>query len=305
MTINQLEYFCSAAQQKNFTRAAEEHFVAQTAISQQIKALERELGFDLFVRTKRVVNITPAGQSFYNDVMGILQLLQNAVQKAAGIAMRSSGQMNSFVRIGHMGHLRSHFLPEIISRLYIQNSTLDISISEMAAFDLEKKLESDILDIIFTVEFEDEPQENAKPGIERRVLFTSPLCAVAATSHWLVSRSEVNRSELAGERIVMVDPSIGGSAILNVSNERCREAGFEPDYLMVKSVVEAYQMIEAGICIGFYPAVSKREGEEVVYVPLNGEKEKVNVVAKWNKRSSNQALHFVCDILETTYGTKE
>ena len=67
MSIQRLPVFLSAAEHLNFTRAAEEQCISQTAVSQQIKLLEQELGYALFVRGKRGVSLTPAGEVFYRQ----------------------------------------------------------------------------------------------------------------------------------------------------------------------------------------------------------------------------------------------
>ena len=76
MKIEKLYYFESAARQKSFTKAASECLVAQPAISHSIKSLESELGFDVFVRDKKNVSLTPQGEVFYNDVVKILDNIE-------------------------------------------------------------------------------------------------------------------------------------------------------------------------------------------------------------------------------------
>ena len=61
MKTSQLEYFVSAAKHRSFTKAAKECYTVQSAVSQQITALENELGFELFHRTGKGLTLTPAG----------------------------------------------------------------------------------------------------------------------------------------------------------------------------------------------------------------------------------------------------
>ena len=89
MSIHRLPVFIAAARNLNFTKAAEELCISQTAISQQIKQLEQELGFELFVRSKRGVQLTPAGEAFYRRCEKISTQYNNAVALAEKIA---SGQ---------------------------------------------------------------------------------------------------------------------------------------------------------------------------------------------------------------------
>ena len=61
MDLRQLEYFAAVARHRHFTRAAEELYVTQPALSQQVRRLERELGLELLKRTSSGVELTPAG----------------------------------------------------------------------------------------------------------------------------------------------------------------------------------------------------------------------------------------------------
>lgn len=67
MELQQLRYVLAVAEKRNFTRAAEQCFVVQSALSHQIKALEQELGVTLFARTSRRVELTDAGAAFLPD----------------------------------------------------------------------------------------------------------------------------------------------------------------------------------------------------------------------------------------------
>mgnify|MGYP000273188610 CR=1 FL=1 len=73
MNTRQVEYFLAVAEELNFTRAAERLFVSQTAVTQQIKALEEQLGVKLFERTKKKVVLTPAGMIFQGESRELLQ----------------------------------------------------------------------------------------------------------------------------------------------------------------------------------------------------------------------------------------
>ena len=63
--LKQLKYFQSVVRLGSFSTAAGENFISQSAISQQVQSLERELGFALLVRKNRSFSLTPAGEYFY------------------------------------------------------------------------------------------------------------------------------------------------------------------------------------------------------------------------------------------------
>ena len=99
MKIRQLEYFVSVARHLSFTKAAQECYTAQSAVSQQITMLEEELGFALFERNTKRVTLTRAGESYYLDTMRLLQLLKENHRRAALIATGADG----FLRVGLCG----------------------------------------------------------------------------------------------------------------------------------------------------------------------------------------------------------
>ena len=82
MNLERLEYFAAVAENLNFTRAAEDCHVAQTAISRHIAALESEVGCKLFYRTNRAVELTPAGKAFYSEILPMLEHYRRALEKA-------------------------------------------------------------------------------------------------------------------------------------------------------------------------------------------------------------------------------
>ena len=79
MTLQQMRYFIAVAQNLSFSKAAQQHYVSQTAVSQQIKLLEEELETELFQRTRHSVALTSAGQVFYEYAVRITDLASGEV----------------------------------------------------------------------------------------------------------------------------------------------------------------------------------------------------------------------------------
>src|SRR3954452_21180567 len=81
LDLRKLRYFVAVAEHRHFGRAAEELFIAQPVLSRQIRALERELGCDLFVRTTRSVQLTPAGEQLRQEAAGVLTSVDSAIRR--------------------------------------------------------------------------------------------------------------------------------------------------------------------------------------------------------------------------------
>lgn len=77
MLLKQMKYFISVVECNSFTEAAEQCYISQSAISQQIKALEQELGVDLIKRNNRQFTLTPAGEYFYRHGVELVSEIDN------------------------------------------------------------------------------------------------------------------------------------------------------------------------------------------------------------------------------------
>ena len=87
MTLQQMRYFIAVAQNLSFSKAAQQHYVSQTAVSQQIKLLEEELETELFQRTRHSVALTSAGQVFYEYAVRITDLAEDAARRTRAAAI--------------------------------------------------------------------------------------------------------------------------------------------------------------------------------------------------------------------------
>ncbi|EPJ7296326.1 LysR family transcriptional regulator [Klebsiella aerogenes] len=94
MELRYLRYFVAVARTRHFTRAAKELGISQPPLSQQIQRLEREVGTPLLRRLTRGVELTEAGESFYEDACQILALSDAALEKAKGIARGMNGSLS-------------------------------------------------------------------------------------------------------------------------------------------------------------------------------------------------------------------
>lgn len=97
MDIRGLKYFITLAECLNFTRAAKECYITQTAMSLHIAKMEEELGFQLFRRDNRNVELTPAGQVFYERARLLIRYYKESVQSAVNTANGNVGTVRAAV----------------------------------------------------------------------------------------------------------------------------------------------------------------------------------------------------------------
>ena len=94
MNLNQLEYFVCAAHHLNFTKAAKECYISQTAMTQQIQALERTLEVQLFIRDKHHMELTTAGKVYLKEAKAILKRSDEAIRLARMASTGMDGELS-------------------------------------------------------------------------------------------------------------------------------------------------------------------------------------------------------------------
>ena len=142
--LKQIRYFQSVVKSGSFTAAAEEHFISQSAISQQIKALEDELGVALLNRKKRSFTLTEAGEYFYRKSLVLIadyDVMCHEVQ-------RISGQNGEFLRVGLLKGYSGNEFQKAISDFTVKFPDVTIEIvhgNHDALYDLMRNGELNIV----------------------------------------------------------------------------------------------------------------------------------------------------------------
>lgn len=124
MQINQLRYFITLVEKGSFTEAAREHFVTQSALSQQIKALEQSLGVELCERKHRSFNITPAGHLLYERALTMMAEIEDITVKV----QKAHQNRGSSLRLGLLSSMPRQELPKFLTERILVRTGFDLSI---------------------------------------------------------------------------------------------------------------------------------------------------------------------------------
>jgi LysR family transcriptional regulator, benzoate and cis,cis-muconate-responsive activator of ben and cat genes len=146
MTTEQLKNFVATADVLNFNKASESMYIAQPALSRQIKNLESETGAVFFDRTKKQVRLTAAGMFFRDEAKRILEQLEQAKRRAGQIHRGEAGE----IAIGHVSSAMQSILPPFLRQVTNAYPGLKISLTESACtlmFDkiIDRKLDFGIV----------------------------------------------------------------------------------------------------------------------------------------------------------------
>ena len=128
MELRHLRYFLAVAEELHFHRAATRLHISQPPLSQQIRALERELGVTLLERNRRRVTLTAAGEGFRDDVRTILAAVERASERARHVARGSLGTLS----IGFVGSaMFSPTLPDILREFRAGHPDVELVLREL------------------------------------------------------------------------------------------------------------------------------------------------------------------------------
>ncbi|HTZ35973.1 MAG TPA: LysR family transcriptional regulator, partial [Stellaceae bacterium] len=146
MELRHLRYFVAVAEEGHVTRAAERLGIQQPPLSQQIRALERELEAQLFHRKPRGVELTAAGRAFLDDAKAILARAEAAVAGARRAARGESGRIG----IGFTSSASFHpFVPRTIRRFRERHPLVALALEESGTTELVAALRSNQIDAAF------------------------------------------------------------------------------------------------------------------------------------------------------------
>lgn len=217
MELRQLRYVAAVARERHFTRAAERLHVAQSALSHQVRRLEAELGAELFARTSRRVELTPAGELVVaraGRVLAEVDALHGDLDRLSGVLQGSLavGGLLPFARVDWAAFLGDFqdLHPEV-----------GISLREGTAGETIELLLRDELDVAFAFA----PPGGLPAELASLELATEELAVIMARDHPLAASERVRLRQLAGEPFVVF---YRGAAMRDAVDQAFVAAGVEP-----------------------------------------------------------------------------
>jgi len=189
--LRKLRYFLAVAEELHFGRAAERLHIAQPVLSRQIRALESELGAELFVRDRRRTELTPAGEQLLHETRPLLASADALLRR-----VRAAGEGVTRFTIGFMPGIT---VTPVVRRLRERHPGLDVRMLRTGWHDQVEVLH-DARAEVGIVRLPIDPA-----GLEIRPLFTEPRVVVVAAAHRLAGKEAVQVADLAADHLLQ-DP---------------------------------------------------------------------------------------------------
>ena len=293
MDINQLKYFVSVAQTLNFSEAARRNGLTQPAISHRIGELEKYLGSKLFIRNRRSVTLTDAGNNFLPYAVEMIEIAEKAAFQIRQMEEGWKGHV-SIAALTTSSAVLSKCLSAFSSKY--PDITVDINFtsgrSQVIAMNEAK------YDVHFAV-LEMVP---AGETFDYLISNTDHLCVAFPKNHPMAGKP-LDFSKLGGERFIAVSET-DGPALYNEIAKVCEARGYKPNVTCQYDRAEAVLLsVGAGLGISIIPEALSRVfySENVSFTRIPGDDTLRTYVIAWHRKITNPAARLFLEVVKELF----
>lgn len=292
MDLRQLKYFVTVAEELSFVRAAQRLHMSQPPLSQQIKALEDDLGVELLVRTRREVKLTDAGRVFLAESRDLLERAQAVAHRTR----QAAGGEQATLRVGMATSALYHVLPSLLERVKSQLPGVSMTITDMNSDEQVRSLTVDRIDLGFI---------HARPdtrGLARCNVVVDTFAVALPASHALADSADLALRDLQDEAMVAFSRE-HAPALFDALIASCQQEGFSPRIAHVaRHPASVLQMVQLGLGVSILPRTySKHAPPAVVFRHLPSMAGRLNIDAIWRETNPAPGLRRVIDEVLTSF----
>ena len=259
MDLQQMRYVVAVAETRSFTRAAEHCHVVQSALSQQVSRLERDIGVRLFARTSRRVELTAAGAAFLVRARESL-----AAAELAGLdAAAAAGEIRGRIAIGVIPTMTAIDLPKVMRAFLEEHPQVRIALRMGSSDELTRAVAGGELDVAVL----GLPPEERPVGVAGRELVRDRHVAVIAPDHPLAGRSRLRLGQLVDETFVDFPEHSPGRRQTDLA---FAAAGLRRDVPFEVAAHLILDLVRAGLAIALLPSRVVAGEAGIVAVPVVG-----------------------------------
>lgn len=286
--LKQLRCFVTVGEDLHFGRAAKRMNMTQPPLSRQIQMLEYALGVQLFLRTSRSVQLTPAGRTFLVDARRILALSEGAATAAQRISKGESG----LLKMGFTAASSYSFLPKLLACITSELKDIEVVLSEMVTIRQVEALQENRLDLGLVRP----PVET--PGICTARISGERLMLVVPARHRLGRGTRPSIRNLEGENFIMFSP-VEGRYFHELIQGLLSQASVSVKTVQhVSQVHSILALVSAGIGISIVPETARSLHFEGVSIrPLSKLRATAELHLAWSRENTNPVLAPIIKLL--------
>jgi DNA-binding transcriptional LysR family regulator len=277
MDLKRLKTFVRVARTLNVSEAARQIHRTQSSVTEQIQALEADLGVALFDRSNRKLPLTAAGACLLDHAARLIDLAdeaRSAVRAAAGSAAHS-------LNVGGIETLAAAFLPDVVARLAADHPHVNVRVAVAATSALQAGVRDGTLDAACFF-----GTLAADGGLAFRVIAHAPLVLIVPPGHRLAGREGAHHDDIAHERFLVTAPGCAYRRMFEtaVAARPDRQPRIAGEFDSVAAIVG---LVERGLGCAIVPRMVAALAEaDVAIVPWHGAAATVPVSVAWRDRPS-------------------
>lgn len=262
MELRQLEYFVAVATEMNFTRAAQQVHVVQSALSAAVSKLEKELGVELFDRSRQKIRITPAGELFRDHARQVI----HAARLAKDSVGDYRGQLSGSIEFGFLVSCGQLDLPKVLGEFRRDYPLVRIRLQQRQSHVGLAAYLSAIADGSIDLALVSAP-DFFPTGIDMRIISEEPLLFVCRPDHHLARRKYLGIAEIADEDLIGWPPEFG---LRRIVEDAFTAAGLLPRvlYELEADFATAADLIRHGLGSMFMPASEATRFPDLPAIPV-------------------------------------
>lgn len=259
MDLRHLKYFLAVAEEGNIGRAAARLHISQPPLTRQIKALEEELGVELFQRTPKGMVLTQAGEIFQAEASNIRMLVEAAVDRVQRAGEGKLGRLD----VGIFGSGIYGLIPQLLDAFRARLPGVNIVLHTMSKTEQIEALRQRRITVGFN------RMTPPLPDIGRELVTMEPLRVAMHEDHPLARHAAVPLRSLAGQPMVLF-PNLGRPNFIDRVMELCKQQGFLPTIAQeVGDAVTGIALVAGGYGISLVPdSITTLKLPRVLYRPL-------------------------------------
>jgi DNA-binding transcriptional LysR family regulator len=220
LEVKRLRILREVAARGSFSAAADALYLSQSAVSQQVATLEREVGMSLLERTREGPKLTDAGRVLVGHAEAAIARLEEAERELAAIAGLDGGEL----RLASFPSASATLLTEAVSVFHRRHPNVRLTIAESEPEESLPRLRGGELDLALAFDYPSVPTDSER-DLDRTLILTESMHLALPKSHPLAEEQVVPLAKLAEEQwLCGTRPSSCGEAVVRA----CRDAGFSP-----------------------------------------------------------------------------
>ena len=249
LDVRRMRVLREVAARGSFSAAAESLSFTQSAISQQVAALERETGATLLERGSRGVRLTDAGRALVGHADAILARLDDAEEELAALAGLRGGRL----RLASFQSAGATLVPRAVAAFKSRHPEVELSMVEAEPDDAQERLRGGEIDLALVYDYEPVPG-SLGTDLELSPLIDDTYDAVVAKDHPLATRRRLKMADLSGEPWIASSPRCGCRAI---TERACSDAGFDARVAFeADETMSAMALVAAGVGVTIFPRLA-------------------------------------------------